>query len=79
MTHLIQDTLSRFVDSGEIAGCSVRIVRNDNYDYPLKASSLRRRIVRKRYCYRIVQVRCRRPLPDRLLQPGHPFPSTLLW
>ncbi len=29
MTHLIQNTLSRFVDSGEIAGCSVRIVRND--------------------------------------------------
>ena len=33
MTHLIQDTLSRFVDSGEIAGCSVRIVRNDKVFY----------------------------------------------
>ncbi|MBR5960894.1 MAG: beta-lactamase family protein [Clostridia bacterium] len=29
MTHLIQNTLSRFVDSGEIAGCSARILRND--------------------------------------------------
>ena len=29
MTHLIQNTLSRFVDSGEIAGCSARIMRND--------------------------------------------------
>ena len=29
MTHLIHNTLSRFVDSGEIAGCSARIVRND--------------------------------------------------
>ena len=29
MTNLIQDTLSRFVDSGEIAGCAVKILRND--------------------------------------------------
>ena len=29
MTHLIHNTLSRFVDSGEIAGCSARIMRND--------------------------------------------------
>ena len=29
MTHLIHNTLSRFVDSGEIAGCSARILRND--------------------------------------------------
>ena len=27
--HLIQDTLSRFVSSGQIAGCAVRIMRND--------------------------------------------------
>ena len=27
--HLVQDTLSRFVSSGQIAGCSVRIMRND--------------------------------------------------
>ena len=26
---LVQETLSRFVDSGEIAGCAVRIMRND--------------------------------------------------
>ena len=29
MNQLIQNTLSRFVDSGEIAGCSARILRND--------------------------------------------------
>ena len=29
MTQLIHNTLSRFVDSGEIAGCSARIMRND--------------------------------------------------
>ena len=29
MTNLIQNTLSRFVDSGEIAGCAVKILRND--------------------------------------------------
>lgn len=29
MMRLVQDTLSRFVSSGEIAGCSVRILRND--------------------------------------------------
>ena len=27
--HLIQNTLSRFVDSGQIAGCAVRIIQND--------------------------------------------------
>lgn len=27
--QLIQNTLSRFVDSGEIAGCAIRIMRND--------------------------------------------------
>ena len=27
---LVQDTLSRFVDSGQIAGCAVRIMRNDD-------------------------------------------------
>ena len=26
---LVQDTLSRFVGSGQIAGCAVRIMRND--------------------------------------------------
>ena len=26
---LIQNTLSRFVSSGQIAGCAIRIVRND--------------------------------------------------
>ena len=26
---LVQNTLSRFVSSGEIAGCAVRIMRND--------------------------------------------------
>ena len=29
MAQLIQNTLSRFVDSGEIAGCSARIMRGD--------------------------------------------------
>ena len=29
MSNLIQNTLSRFVDSGEIAGCAVKIMRND--------------------------------------------------
>ena len=29
MTQLIHNTLSRFVDSSEIAGCSARIIRND--------------------------------------------------
>ncbi len=29
MKHLIQNTLSRFVDSGQIAGCAVKIVRDD--------------------------------------------------
>ena len=29
MMNLVQDTLSRFVSSGEIAGCSARIMRND--------------------------------------------------
>ena len=29
MMRLVHDTLSRFVSSGEIAGCSVRILRND--------------------------------------------------
>ena len=33
MTNLIQDTLSRFVDSGEIAGCAVKILRNDETLY----------------------------------------------
>ena len=33
MKHLIHNTLSRFVDSGQIAGCSVRIVRNDETFY----------------------------------------------
>ena len=28
-TNLIQDTLSRFVSSGQIAGCAARIMRND--------------------------------------------------
>ena len=28
--HLIQNTLSRFVDSGEIAGCAVRIMQHDD-------------------------------------------------
>ena len=27
--ELIQNTLRRFVDSGEIAGCAVRVMRND--------------------------------------------------
>nr|MCR4876790.1 beta-lactamase family protein [Clostridiales bacterium] len=27
--HLVENTLSRFVSSGQIAGCAVRIVRND--------------------------------------------------
>ena len=30
---LVQDTLSRFVESGEIAGCAVRIMRNDEVAY----------------------------------------------
>ncbi|MBO7662004.1 MAG: beta-lactamase family protein [Clostridia bacterium] len=30
---LVQNTLSRFVDSGEIAGCAVRIMRNDEVAY----------------------------------------------
>jgi CubicO group peptidase (beta-lactamase class C family) len=29
MMHLVADTLSRFVSSGQIAGCAVRIMRND--------------------------------------------------
>ena len=33
MTHLIQDTLSRFVDSGEIAGCAVRILKDDKVHF----------------------------------------------
>ena len=33
MTRLIQNTLNRFVNSGEIAGCSVRILRNDEVHY----------------------------------------------
>ena len=33
MMNLVHDTLSRFVDSGEIAGCSVRIVRGDETLY----------------------------------------------
>ena len=31
--HLIQNTLSRFVDSGQIAGCAVRIMRDDKTLY----------------------------------------------
>ena len=31
--NLIQNTLSRFVESGEIAGCAVKIVRNDEVFY----------------------------------------------
>ena len=27
--HLLQNTLSRFVDSGHIAGCAIKVVRND--------------------------------------------------
>ena len=27
--HLVQETLSRFVSSGQIAGCAARIVRNE--------------------------------------------------
>ena len=33
MMHLVQDTLSRFVASGQIAGCSARIVRGDEVCY----------------------------------------------
>ena len=29
MQDLIQNTLSRFVDSGQIAGCTVKILRDD--------------------------------------------------
>ena len=29
MAQMVRDTLSRFVDSGQIAGCAVRIMRND--------------------------------------------------
>ena len=29
MMELVQNTLSRFVESGQIAGCAVRIMRND--------------------------------------------------
>ena len=29
MMHLVQNTLSRFVDAGQIAGCAVKIVRED--------------------------------------------------
>ena len=31
--HLVQNTLSRFVSSGQIAGCAVRIMRNDAICY----------------------------------------------
>ena len=31
--HLIQNTLSRFVDSGEIAGCAIRVTRGDDILY----------------------------------------------
>ena len=31
--NLIQNTLSRFVSSGEIAGCAVRVMRNDEVCY----------------------------------------------
>ncbi|MBQ7185088.1 MAG: serine hydrolase [Clostridia bacterium] len=33
MTHLIQNTLSRFVSDGQIAGCSVRVTRRDTVLY----------------------------------------------
>ena len=31
--NLVQNTLSRFVSDGQIAGCAVRIMRNDEVRY----------------------------------------------